>query len=81
MLWLLSIVPYPMRVSVRANGVQLVLNLVQKGKAAAANVCGVMQMELVVVYQVFEEPNKEAYSGPWEMGPEAFNPLIGVCVP
>ena len=34
-------------------------------------------MELVAVYQVFEEPNEEAYSGPSEMGPEAFNPLIG----
>ena len=36
-----------------------------------------MQVQLVVVHQVFEQSDKETDSTPSQMRPETFNPLIG----
>ena len=74
---LLSTVPYAMGVPVRPNSVQFVLDIVHEGKATAANVGRVMQVELVVVDQGLEVPDEKAHAGSSELGPEALNPLIG----
>ena len=50
---------------------------VHEGKATAANVGRVMQVELVVVDQGLEVPDEKAHAGSSELGPEALNPLIG----